>query len=152
MLYLYVNCNFNYVKFFLVTGFLLLFGAHTFAQSSSSLAFSVKGRSELYFQRTVLVLNLDSTFLEINESYLSRKLYRKHLPFSQRANSGKFQLVKDTLILFSELFPNRLPEKFIIKSSNCIKYYDEQLKWEAPKCWRRILSPKIRGLKLKKSS
>lgn len=127
-----------------------------FPQDSSSVVYSIKGWNYgpggATFQRSVLILNRDSTYLEINESYLSRKFYKKNFPLSLHENHGHYNISADSLILVNKKYPNRVPDKFIIKSNRRIKLYHEDLKYEAPKSWKRILTPKYGNLKIKKKS
>ncbi len=141
------------MRYFCLSVFFILVSTEIFSQDSFSLGYSNKGwnygSAGAMFQRSVLVLNRDSTYLEIHESYLTRKLYKKNLPWDLKRTFGEFKVTGDTLILKDKDNPSRIPEIFIIKSNRRIKHFDSDLKTEYPKSWKKILSPKLGDLRIK---
>lgn len=141
------------MKYFCLSVLLILVSTEIFSQDSFSLGYSAKGwnygSAGAMFQRSVLILNRDSTYVEINESYLTRKLFKKNLPWELKRTFGEFKVTGDTLILKDKDNPSKIPEIFIIKSNRRIKYFNSDLKTEYPKSWKKILSPKLGDLRIK---
>ncbi|MEO9511715.1 MAG: hypothetical protein ABJN84_18270 [Flavobacteriaceae bacterium] len=141
------------MKYFCLSAIFILVSTKIFSQDSFSLGYSTKGwnygSAGAMFQRSVLILNRDSTYVEINESYLTRKLYKKNLPWELKRTYGEFKVVGDSLILKDKDSPTKISEIFIIKSNRRIKYFDSGLKTEYPKSWKKILSPKLGDLRIK---
>ncbi|MBW8199864.1 hypothetical protein [Flagellimonas abyssi] len=141
------------MKYFFLSTLFFLVSIEIFSQDSFSLGYSIKGWSYgsagALFQRSVLILERDSTYVDINESYLTRKLYKKNLPWRVVKTFGVYSIVGDTLILKEKDNPAKKPEVFIIKSNRRIKYYDSTLETEYPKSWKKILSPKFGNLRIK---
>ncbi|WP_299535502.1 hypothetical protein [Ulvibacterium sp.] len=125
----------------------------SYSQDAFSVAYSSKGWSNgsagRTFQRGVLILNRDSTFLERREMYLDKRFFKKSIPFVVEENYGSYRVMGDTLILQSEKEPNHVPDKFVVKNNRKIYFFHDGLEITSPKSWKKILSPKFGDLKIK---
>ncbi|MGX1931216.1 hypothetical protein [Flagellimonas sp. 2504JD4-2] len=143
----------NYNSLLSLIFFFILGTLGSYSQDAFSIVYSSKGWNNgtagRTFQRGVLIINRDSTFLELRETYLSKRFFKKNIPFKVKENYGRYSVIGDTLILQSEKEPNHVPDKFIVKNNRRINFFHVDIQATGPKSWKKILAPRFGDLKLK---